>query len=78
MQMPGVFAAYLVGDASNPDLYVSLASSELASCRCETAADANTTDFHAVIMPLLSLMQFAVSGAETGLNSTRTCHSHSS
>jgi len=77
-QMPGGFAAHLVGDASNPDLYVSLASSDLASCRCETAADSNTAGLHAAIMPLLTQMQFAVSGVETGLNSTRTRHSHSS
>ncbi len=78
MQMPGVFAAHLVGDASNPDLYVPLTSSDLASCRCQTAADSNTAVLHAAIMPLLTQVQFAVSGVKTGLNSTRTRHSHSS
>jgi len=58
LQLPGVFVAHLVGDASKADLYVSLASSNLALCRCKTAADSYAAGSHAVIMSLLTQVQF--------------------
>ncbi len=81
-QEPGLFGAHLVGDASKADLYVSVAFSDLASCRCEACCFDCMIAVAAVtllsVMTLLTPLRPAASGVTTELFSIKTGHCRSS